>query len=141
MDPRPKKPRLSANAVLNLQAGLVLAAFLIVLVAVPDHVLRPLSIAVAATSALAVVGVRALIRRCHEAVRLLASNPGRDPEELLVAVLRPAGRRALRLPPQRSAAQAAEGVRERVEGLASLGMLAALPGICALLVALYFYAG
>lgn len=107
----------------------------------PHHVLRPLSIAVAATSALAVAGVRALIGRCHEAGRLLASNPGRDPEELLVAVLRPAGRRALRLPPQRSAAQAAEGVRERMERLAWLGMLAALPGVCAFLVALYSYAG
>jgi hypothetical protein len=136
-----KKPLLSGSAVLNLQAALVLVATLVVLVAVPHAALRPLSIAVAAASALAVIGLRASLRRMQEAVRLLSSNPESDPEELLGAVLRPAARRALRLGPQRSAGEAIARIRARQETLTSLGIVVALPGICAFLVALYFFAG
>lgn len=135
-----RRPRLSENAVLNVQTALVLAAPLVALIAVPHAWLRPMSVAVAAAAALAVVTIRAWLRRLEDAARLLSSNPGREAEDLLAALLRPMERRVLRLGPSRSPQEAAAAIRARQRTLTSIGVAVALPGIAAFLVALYFFA-
>lgn len=135
-----KKPFLSENAVTGLQALLVLAGGMVLLVAVPHAWLRPASVAFTVAAVLAVLGIRAWIGRLQSAAKMISANADTPPESLLVALLTPLERRLLRVPPQTSTAGAVALLRARQSRLVSVGMSIALPGICAFLVALFFFA-
>lgn len=134
-----KKPLLSENAVTGLQALLVLAGLVVLLVAVPHEWLRPASVAFTVAAVVAVLGVRSWIGRLRSAERMLAANGDRPPEELLAALLNPLERRILAVPRRSSTSGAVALLRARQSRLVSLGMAIAVPGLCAFLVAVYFY--
>lgn len=123
----------------NLQASLILAAYLILLLIVPHQVLRPLSVGVLAFAVLVVVGLRAYLRRLEQVARLLDSNRTSPPAPLLVALLSEPERAVLRLDDKGTSAEIISAVRRRQSVLTSAAMCVAIPGICAFAFVVFFF--
>ncbi len=114
--------RLSEKAVLNLQAAAVLVFFGVMMWFVPHQWLRPLSIGYAALAGLALVGIRAYLRRLESVVEYFAANPNASPAEPLGALLTRGELTLLRLGPQGTAAGVTDVVRRRQAALFRVGM-------------------
>ncbi len=132
--------RTPSNRILtNVAAPFVLLATPVALIAVPHHLLRPISLAAVACSALGVVGIRTYMRRLESVVVFITTHPGAAPENLLVALLYPTERRLLRVPDHPSAQEATSLLRHRQSMLFHMGMAIAIPGFCAFLVVAYLF--
>lgn len=75
------------NAWNNLLAALVLAATVVLLVAAPQPLLRPLAVGTLAAGVLGVLGARVYYRRLHETVSFLSRPESHERPELLPALL------------------------------------------------------
>lgn len=131
--------RLTENTVTNLQTILVLVGCVALLIFVPHQWLRPLSLGFVVFAALVVVGGRAYLRRLEEVVRYLASNDIAHRAAVMVPLLTERERKLLRLNIQGPPAELTHLVRRRQATLTSAAMCVAVPGVCAFLVALFFY--
>ncbi len=129
----------SARIVTNVLAVLVLAGSVVLLVVVPHEWLRPLSVACALLAALAVFGIRAYLRRLEGVVSFLSSTHPAEPAAQLAALLSEAERRLLLVRRPSTTAEINDLLRRRQAALRTLAMGLAVPGICAFLVALYFF--
>ena len=78
---------MTENARNNLLAALVLAATVVLLVAAPHPLLRPLAIRTLAAGVLGVLGARFYYRRLHEAVSFLSRPENLERPELLHALI------------------------------------------------------
>ncbi|MFN7987903.1 MAG: hypothetical protein U0529_10550 [Thermoanaerobaculia bacterium] len=78
---------MTENAWNNVLAALVLAATVVLLVAAPHPLLRPLAIGTFAVGVLGVLGARLYYRRLHETVAFLSRPENLERPELLLALL------------------------------------------------------
>jgi hypothetical protein len=131
--------RITERTTTTLQALLVLAVYVTLLLAVPHQWLRPVSAGFAVFAVLVVVGVRAYLRRLEEVARFLASNDTAPPAPFLVAFLTEPERRLLRLNVHGTATEITHVLRRRQAALTSAAMCVAISGICAFLLTLFFY--
>ncbi|HSY47974.1 MAG TPA: hypothetical protein VLC46_04105 [Thermoanaerobaculia bacterium] len=127
------------RAVTTLQTFLVLAGYVALLLFVPHEWLRPLSVGFFVFAVLVVVGVRAYLRRLEMVVRYLATDHTARETALLVPLLTERERGLLRLNKHLTAAEITNVLRRRQATLTFAAMCVAIPGICAFLVAVFFF--
>ena len=129
----------SERTTTNLLAFLILSAFIALLLLVPHEVLRPLSVGVVVFAVLAVFGIRAYLRRLESVVAFLDTKNSAHPAPPLVGLLSEPERTLLGLRAQGTAAEISRILRRRQSVLTTVAMCAAIPGICAALLAVFFF--
>lgn len=127
---------LSDDAKLNVQAVLVLVGTAAAVGLVPHHRLLPIALAVLGAAALALLGLRAYLRRLERAIAFLVAAGSADRAAGLVAWLSAPERKALWVGDVTDVSTTIELLRRRQRAVLSFGMLVGLVAICAGLSAL-----